>query len=109
MAKAKTKVSKQIQQLFLRLLNFQPELLAKAQEEANRQNTTLDNFIRTAVEKYLKALTVARDQQEAKAGGYARLLLRAHFLEDRNECLSEDAIRSIGSETSSAVGDSKPQ
>jgi len=84
------KVSKQIQQLFLRLLNFSPELLAKTQKEAELQNTSFDAVIRTAVEKYLKA------QQEAEFGECARLRLRAHFAEDRNECLTEDDIRIIG-------------
>ena len=50
--------------------------------------------IRTAVEKYLRALSVVREQQEAES--YARLLLRAHFTEDRNEFLTDDAIRTIG-------------
>jgi len=106
---AKAKVSKQIQQLFLRLLNFTPELLAKAQQEAKLQNTSLDDLIRTAVEKYLKALTVAREHQEAELGEYARLVLRAHFAEDRNEFLNEGAIRAVGSQRPSAIGNTKSQ
>jgi hypothetical protein len=34
------KVSKQIQQLFLRLLNFTPELADRTQKEAKLQNTS---------------------------------------------------------------------
>lgn len=90
------KVSKQIQQLFLRLLNFPPELLVKTQQEAKLQNTSFDALVRVAVEKYPKALTIAREQQEAELGEYARLLLRAHFAEDRNEFLTENTIRTIG-------------
>ncbi len=92
------KVTKQIQQLFLRLLNFTPELLNKTQEEAKLQNTSFDALIRTAVEKHLRDLTVAREQREAEqeqeAKEYATLLLRAHFAEDRNEFLTADDIRS---------------
>ncbi|HKN24269.1 MAG TPA: hypothetical protein VJX72_05425 [Candidatus Acidoferrum sp.] len=92
------KVTKQIQQLFLRLLNFAPELLNKTQEEAKLQNTSFDALIRTAVEKHLRDLTVAREQpeaeQEQEAKEYATLLLRAHFAEDRNEFLTADDIRS---------------
>jgi hypothetical protein len=106
---AKTKVSKQIQQLFLRLLNFTPELLAKAQEEAKRQNTTIDSFIRTAVEIYLRALTVAREQEEAKVAEYASQLLWAHFEEDRNEFLTADDVRAIGGARPPAMRNSKPQ
>jgi hypothetical protein len=94
------KVSKQIQQLFLRLLNFTPELLHKTQEEAKLQNTSFDALIRTAVEKHLRDLMVAREPKEAELREYARLVLRAHFEEDRNEFLTEGAIR--------AVGNSKP-
>lgn len=92
----KVRVSKQIQRLFLKLLNFSPELLDKTQEEAKLQNTSFDAVVRVAVEKYLKALAIAREQEEAKTRAYAHLLLRAHFAEDRNECLSEAAIRAIG-------------
>jgi hypothetical protein len=88
------KVSKQIHELFLRLLNFTPELLAKTQQEAKLQNTSFDALVRAAVEKYLVDLRVAREQGELRE--YARLVLRAHFAEDRNEFLSEDAIRAIG-------------
>jgi hypothetical protein len=104
---AKAKVSKQIQKLFLQLLNFTPELLAKAQQEAKLQGTSLDDLIRTAVEKYLRALSVAREQQEAESAEYARLLLYAHFSEDRNEFLTGDAIRTIGSKTPRTIGNSK--
>ena len=96
----KKKVSKQIQKL------FSPELLAKAQQEAELQSTSLDDLLRTAVEKYLRALSVVREQQEAQS--YARLLLRAHFTEDRNEFLTDDAIRAIG-QTPPAIGDGKSQ
>ena len=106
---AKAKVSKQVQQLFLKLLNFTPELLAKAQEEAKRQNTTLDSLIRTSVEKYLRALMVAREQEEAKVGEYARQLLWAHFEEDRNEFLTADDVRVIGGQRPPAGGSSKHQ
>jgi hypothetical protein len=120
---AKAKVTKQIQKLFLRLLNFTPELLHKTQEEAELQNTSFDALIRAAVEKHLRDLMVARESKEAelrdlmvaresKDGGlreYARLVLRAHFAEDRNEFLTEGAIRTIGRETPPAIGNSKPQ
>jgi hypothetical protein len=54
-----------------------------------------------ALEKHLKDQKVARqekrqEEKEAETREYARLLLRAHFAEDRNECLTEDAIRRIG-------------
>lgn len=92
------RVTKQIQQLFLRLLNFTPELLNNAQEEAKLQNTSFDALIRTAVEEHLRDLTVAREQREAKqdqeAKEYATLRLRAHFAEDRNEFLTPDDILS---------------
>jgi hypothetical protein len=88
------KVSKQVQRLFLRLLNFTPALLAKAQEEAELQHASIDVLLRDALEKHLKDLKVAR--QEAETREYARLVLRAHFAEDRNEFLAEDAIRRIG-------------
>jgi len=101
------KVSKQIQKLFLRLLNFAPELLDKAQEEAKLQNTSFDGLIRAALEKHLKDLKVARGEAETRE--YARLVLRAHFAEDRNEFLNEAAIRTIGSKTLPAIGNSKPQ
>ena len=103
---AKAKVSKQIQKLFLRLLNFAPGLLDKTQEEAKRQNTSFDALIRKALEEHLRDLWVARD--EADLGEYARLLLRAHFAEDRNELLTEASIRTIGAETPLAIGNSKP-
>jgi hypothetical protein len=92
---AKAKVSKKIQQLFLRFLNFPPELLAKTQQEAKLQNTSFDGLVRVAVGKYLKALTVAREQQEEQEGDareYARLVLQAHFADDRNEFLAEGAF-----------------
>jgi hypothetical protein len=104
---AKMKVSKQIQQLFLKLLNFPPELLAKTQQEAKLHNTSFDALVRVAVEKYLKALTTAREEEEAKAGEYARQLLWAHFEEDRNEFLTADDVRAIGGARPSAVGNSK--
>ena len=88
------KVSKQVQMLFLRLLNFTPALLAKTQEEAELQHASIDVLIRDALEKHLRDLKVAR--QEAETRQYARLVLRAHFAEDRNEFLAEDAIRRIG-------------
>ena len=91
------KVSKQIHQLFLRLLNFAPELLANIQQEAKLRNTTFDALVRTAVEKHLRDLRLAREKQEAEFGNYARLLLRAHFAEDRNEFLSDDGIRAVAS------------
>ena len=90
------KVTKQIHQLFLRLLNLSPELLAKTQEEAKLQNTSFDAIIRAALEKHLSDLRVARDPKEAESREYARLVLMAHFAEDRNEFLTESAIRTIG-------------
>jgi len=101
------KVSKQIQKLLLRLLNFAPELLDKAQEEAKLQHVSIDVLIRDALEKHLKDLNVARGEAETRE--YARLVLRAHFAEDRNEFLTEAAIRTIGSKTLPAIGNSKPQ
>ena len=89
------KVSKQVHGLFLRLLNFTPALLAKTQEEAELQHTSMDVLIRDALEKHLEQLKMAR-QTEAETIEYTRLALRAHFAEDRNEFLSEDAIRLIG-------------
>jgi hypothetical protein len=91
------KVGRHIHRLFLRLLNFTPELLAKTQEEANFQNTSIDALIRTALEKHLRDLRAAREPKEAELREYAHLLLRAHFEEDRNEVLTEAAIRTIGS------------
>ena len=91
------KVSKLIQWLFLRLLNFTPALLAKTQEEAELQHTSIDVLIRDALEEHLKDLKVGRqEEKEAETREYARLVLRAHFAEDRNEFLAEDAIRRIG-------------
>lgn len=91
------KVSKQIHRLFLRLLNFTPALVAKTQEEAELQHTSIDVLIRDALQKHLKDLKVARqEEKEAETREYARLVLRAHFAEDRNEFLNEDAIRRIG-------------
>jgi len=91
------KVGKQIHRLFLRWLNFTPELLAKTQEEAELQHASIDVLIRDAVEKHLKDLKVAREEEnEAETREYARLVLRAHFAEDRNEFLTENAIRWIG-------------
>lgn len=63
---AKPEVSKETQQLFLKLLNFTPDLLAKTQHEAKLHNTSFDALVRAAVEKYVNALTVAREQREAK-------------------------------------------
>jgi hypothetical protein len=103
------KVSKQIQKHFLRLLNFTPELLANIQQEAKLQDTSFDALIRAAVEKHLRDLTVAREPKEAELREYARLVLTAHFAEDRNEFLTEAAIRTIGGETPPAIGSSKPQ
>ena len=91
------KISRLIYRLFLRLLNFTPELLAKTQEEAELQRTSIDVLIRDALEKHLKDLKVASEEEkESDTREYARLVLRAHFLEDRNEFLTEDAIRWIG-------------
>jgi hypothetical protein len=90
------RVNKQIHRLFLRLLNFTPELLAKTQKEAELQHVSIDVFLRDALEKYLKDLEVARQEEEAEMRQYARLALRAHFAEDRNECLTENTIRLVG-------------
>ena len=90
------RVNKQIQRLFMRLLNFTPELLAKTQEEAELQHTSIDVLLRDALEKHLKDLKVARQEEEAEMREYARLALRAHFAEDRNECLTEDTVRLVG-------------
>jgi hypothetical protein len=91
------KVSRQIHRLFLRLLNFTPELLAKTQEEAELQHASFDVLIRDALEKHLEDLRVAREKDmEAETREYARLVLSAHFAEDRNEFLTENAIRWIG-------------
>jgi hypothetical protein len=106
---AKVRVSKETQRLFLKLLNFTPELLAKTQEEAKLQNISFDALVRTAVEKYLRALTIAREQEEAKTAEYARLVLRAHFAEDRNEFLSEGAIRIIGGQKPPSIRSREPQ
>lgn len=105
---AKPKVSKETQQLFLKLLNFTPDLLAKTQHEAKLHNTSFDALVRAAVEKYVNALTVAREQREAEFSEYARMLLYAHFKEDRNEFLTADAICAIG-QTPAAIGDGKSQ
>jgi hypothetical protein len=92
------KVSKEVQGLFLRFLNLSPGLLAEAQEEAKLQNTGIDVLIRDALEKHLKGLKAAHQKEKAEAETieYARLILRAHFAEDRNEFLAEDAIRRVG-------------
>jgi len=91
------KVGRQIHRLFLRLLNFTRELLAKTQGEAELQHASIDVLIRDALEKHLKDLRVAREEEkEAETREYARLVLRAHFAGDRNEFLTEDAIRWIG-------------
>jgi hypothetical protein len=90
------RVNKQIHRLLLRLLNFTPELLAKTQKEAELQHVSIDVFLRDALEKYLKDLEVARQEEEAEMRQYARLALRAHFAEDRNECLTENTIRLVG-------------
>jgi hypothetical protein len=85
------KVTKQIQQLFLRLLNFTPELLNKTQKEAELQHTSVDALVRDAVEKHLKDLSAAREKEEKE---YLALVLKLHFEEDRTEFLTEDTIRS---------------
>jgi hypothetical protein len=91
------KIGRQIHRLFLRLLNFTPELLAKTQEEAELQHASIDVLIRDAVEEHLKDLKLAREEEkEAEAREYVRLVLRAHFAEDRNEFLTENDIRWIG-------------
>jgi hypothetical protein len=91
------KVGKQIHRLFMRLLNFTPELLAKTQAEEELQHATVDVLIRDPVEKHLKALKVAREEKKgAETKEYAHLVLRAHFAEDRNEFLTENTIRLIG-------------
>ena len=78
-------------------MNFTPELLAKTQEEAELQHTSIDVLIRDALEKHLKDLKGAREEEkEADTREYARLVLRAHFEEDRNEFLTENAIRLVG-------------
>jgi hypothetical protein len=91
------KVGRQIHRLFLRLLNFTQELLAKTQEEAEIQHASIDVLIRDALEKHLKDLRVAREKdKEEETREYAGLVLRAHFAEDRNEFLTENVIRRIG-------------
>jgi hypothetical protein len=81
----------------MRLLNLTPELLAKTQEEAELQHTSIDLLIRDAVEKHLRDLKVAREEEkEAETKEYAHLVLGAHFAEDRNEFLTENTIRLIG-------------
>ena len=91
------RVGRQIHRLFLRLLNFTPELLAKTQEEAELQHASIDVLIRDALEKHLEDLRVAREKdKEAETREYAGLVLKAHFAEDRNEFLTENAIRWIG-------------
>ena len=93
------KVGRQIHRLFLRLLNFTPELLAKTQEEADLQHASIDVLIRDALEKHLEDLRVAREKDtdaDADTREYARLVLSAHFAEDRNEFLTENVIRRIG-------------
>jgi hypothetical protein len=91
------KVGRYIHRFFLRLLNFTPELVAKTQEEAELQHASIDVLIRDALGKHLKDLKVAREEEEeAETREYARLVLRAHFAEDRNEFLTENAIRWIG-------------
>jgi hypothetical protein len=42
----KVRVSKETQRLFLKLLNFTPELLDKTQKEAKLQNTSFDALVR---------------------------------------------------------------
>ena len=91
------KVSRYIHRLFLRLLNFTPELLAKTHGEAELQRASIDVLIRDALGKHLRDLMAARkEEKEAETREYARLVLRAHFAEDRNEFLTENAIRCIG-------------
>jgi hypothetical protein len=81
----------------MRLLNFTPTLLARTQEEAELQHTSVDALIREAVEKHLDALKAARqEEKKTEKVEYARLVLNAHFAEDRNEFLTENAIRQIG-------------
>jgi hypothetical protein len=104
------KVNKQTQQLFLRLLNFSPELLEKTQQEAKFHNTSFDAIVRAAVEYYLKDQMIVREQRQQEAElKYARSRLRAHFAEDRNEFLTEDDIRIIGGGTPPPIGNTKPQ
>jgi len=50
------KVGRRIHRLFLRLLNYTPELLAKTQEEAELQHANIDVLIRDALEKHLEDL-----------------------------------------------------
>jgi hypothetical protein len=91
------KIGRRIHRLFLRLLNFTPELLAKTQEEAKLQHASIDMLIRDALGKHLRDLMAPREEEkEAETREYARLVLRAHFAEDRNEFLTENAIRCIG-------------
>jgi hypothetical protein len=61
------------------LLNFRRELLDKTQEEAKLQNTSFDAVVRVAVEKYLKALAIAREQEEAKTREYAHFVIESPF------------------------------
>lgn len=97
MRKLAWKVSRYIHRLFLRLLNYTPELLTKTQEETELQRASIDVLIRDALGKHLRDLMAAREEEkEAETRGYARLLLRAHFAEDRNEFLTENSIRCIG-------------
>jgi hypothetical protein len=72
------------------LLNFTPELVDRAQKEAEYQNSSFDALIRAAVEKHLKDLGVAREQDKE----YSALVLKLHFEEDRTEFLTEDNIHS---------------
>jgi len=47
--------------------------------------------------EHLKDLRVAREEEkDAETRECARLVLRAHFAEDRNEFLTENDIRWIG-------------
>jgi hypothetical protein len=73
---------KKIRWLFLRLLNFTPELVAKTHKESQLQHACIDVLIRDARGKHLKDLKVARQEEDAEMREQARLGLRAHFVED---------------------------
>lgn len=66
------------------------KLLDKTQEEAKLRTSSFDSVVRVAVGKYLKALTTAHEQEEAKTRECACLLLKAHFEEVRNEFLTKE-------------------
>jgi hypothetical protein len=77
-------------------LSGNPTKLAKTQKEAELQHASIDVLISYALEKHLKDLKVARQNKEAEMREYARLALRAHFVENHNECLTENTIRLVG-------------